>query len=55
MIRVLIVIFIGIMINQGFIDLIEGEESESRKRVKGIVVLILIIIESCIGFSIVRR
>ena len=53
MIRVLIVVFIGIMIEQGFLDLFEKKEGEKEKRAKGIVVLILLIIESCLVFSIV--
>ena len=50
-IKVLIVIFIGIMIEQGFIDIMERESDNKKKREKAIVIVILLAIETMIIYS----
>lgn len=50
-IKVLIIVFIGIMIEQGFIDIIVRERDEKQKRAKAVVVVILLVIETMIIFS----
>lgn len=50
-IKVLLIIFIGIMIEQGFIDIIEKERDERQRRAKAVVVVILLVIETMIIFS----
>lgn len=51
MIKVLIIVFIGIMIEQGFIDIIEKESDNKKKREKAIVIVILLAIETMIIYS----
>lgn len=50
-IKVLIIVFIGIMIEQGFLDLFGREENEKQRRAKAVVVVILLVIETMIIFS----
>lgn len=50
-VKVLLIIFIGVMIEQGFIDLFEKKEKKEEKRVKAVVVIGLLIIETMIIFS----
>lgn len=50
-IKVLIIVVIGIMIEQGFLDLFEREENEKQRRAKAVVVVILLVIETMIIFS----
>lgn len=49
--KVLMVIFIGIMIGQGFIDIMERERDNKKKREKAIVIVILLVIETMIIYS----
>lgn len=50
-IKLLIIVFIGIMIEQGFLDLFEREENERERRAKAVVVVMLLVIETMIIFS----
>ena len=49
--KVLLIIFIAIMIEQGFIDIFEKERKEKNKRQKAVIVIILLIIETMLIFS----
>lgn len=49
--KVLLIVFIGIMIEQGFIDIIVRERDEKQRRAKAVVVVILLVIETMLIFS----
>jgi hypothetical protein len=49
--KMLIIIFIAIMIEQGFIDIFEKEEGNDKKRIKAIIVVVLLMVETMIIFS----
>lgn len=49
--KILLIVFIAIMIEQGFIDIFEKERNEKKRREKAIVVVILLIIETMLIFS----
>lgn len=51
MIKVLFIIFIGIMIEQGFLDIYEKEREDKRRKEKAIVIVILLMIETMLIFS----
>lgn len=49
--KVLLIVFIGIMIEQGFLDIIGRERKERDRRAKAVVVVILLVIETMLIFS----
>lgn len=49
--KILLIVFIGIMIEQGFIDIIDKERNEKTKKEKAIVVVIMLILETMLIFS----
>lgn len=49
--KVLLIVFIGIMIEQGFLDIIGRERKERERRAKAVVVVVLLVIETMIIFS----
>lgn len=49
--KVLLIVFIGIMIEQGFIDIFEKESNKKRRKEKAVVLVILLVIETMLIFS----